>query len=324
MILSPDEVTATTAKWCELGSTLNATILANTVLLRSADNRFTGSAVLFFQDGAGTACVITAKHNLYVLAGLSAPGISKPSDLSADFQSKVSLFYGPTAMAKRPTTTAAITAIAFPGGGGSTWTYDVMVLSTEDEAFVTFVKTNAILKTQANAQSLLGLLKVPTTGKTEVPALVKKKYDYVQTGFGAGKDPAVVATDGYTNHIDTCQCRFPEPANANTATVYDLDLANPKGWPKSPTLGSVALLTGDNTNSTGQGDSGGPLFALTPKRTDKVKPDTAWPVGVTLGANFYTSTSFSPKTAPTNARIDNTAVTWLDTVVKEYINSIPR
>jgi hypothetical protein len=318
MILSPDEATATTAAWGALGTTLKASILANTVLLRSADKRFTGSAVLFFQDGAGTAYAITAKHNLYVLAGSTAPGTSKPSDLSADFQSKVSMFYGPTAMGNLPTTTAAITAIAFPGGGGSTWTYDVMVLSTEDEAFVTFVGTNAIIKNQANAQSLLDLLKIPAK-KKEVPALVKASYRYVQTGFGAGKDAAVVATSSYTDHINTCQCRFPEPANANTATVYDLDLANPKSWPKSPTLDSVALLTGGNANSTGQGDSGGPLFALSPRAT----PAAAWPVGVTLGANFYTSTKFSPTKTPTNARIDNNAVTWLDTVLKEYIQFIP-
>lgn len=317
MILSPTELEATNTAWGALGTTLKGTILANTVLLRSADKRFTGSAVLFFQDGAGTAYVITAKHNLYVLAGLTAPGTNKPSDLSAAFVKAVSLFYGPTAMGNLPTTTAAITAITFPGSGDSTWTYDVMVLSTEDEAFVTFVGTNAIIKNQGNAQSLLELLKIPAK-KTEVPALVKANYKYVQTGFGAGKDATVVATSSYTDHINTCQCRFPEPANANTATVYDLDLANPKSWPKSPTLGSVALLTGGNTNSTGQGDSGGPLFALSPKGT----PAAAWPVGVTLGANFYTSTL--PKPAPTNTRIDNTAVTWLDTVLKESINSIPR
>jgi hypothetical protein len=316
MILSPDQVTDTTARWGALSTTLQATILANTVLLRSADKRFTGSAVLFYQ-AYGTAYVITAKHNLYVLAGLTAPGTSKPSDLSGAFQSKVSLFYNPSSMGNLPTATAAITAIAFPGSGDGTWTYDVMVLSTEDEAFATFVGTNAIIKNQGNAQSLLGLLKVPT-GKTTVPALAKASYQYVQTGFGAGKDPDVAATNSYASHIDTCQCRFPEPANANTATVRNLDLDDKPSWSKSPTLDSVALLTGGNTNSTGQGDSGGPLFALTPKST----PTVAWPVGVTLGANFYTATLPDPE--PTSARIDNTAVTWLDTVLKEAINSIPR
>lgn len=319
MILSPTELEATNTAWGALGTTLKATILANTVLLRSADKRFTGSAVLFFQDGAGTAYVITAKHNLYVLAGSTAPGTSKPSDLSADFQSKVSLFYGPTAMGSLPTTTAAITGIEFPGSGDSTWTYDVMVLTADATAFVTFVQGAAILKKQGDAASLLALMKIPAK-KTEIPALVKAKYQYVQTGFGAGKDPDVVATNSYEDHLNTCQCRFPEPANANTATVYDLDLATPKSWSKSPTLDSVALLTGGNANSTGQGDSGGPLFALTPKSA----PTVAWPVGVTLGANFYTSTNPSPRNPPTNARIDNTAVNWLYTVVTEYMNYLPR
>jgi hypothetical protein len=317
MIANPNNTAGqTAATWNGLDNGLQAALLANSVVLRSRDNRFTASGILFYAAAyTAAAYVLTAKHNLYVQ---NPPETSytdyTPASFTAGFIQNVQVGYGPAALGQAPATLVAINAITFPGGSDQDWTYDTMLLEVTDADFITYVKANALMKVQSDAQTVLNQIKAQANFVR--PALVKTKWKYIQTGYGGGKDDDVQITQNWPDHTGSFQCRFPEPTAQQTETAYNLDLGDKTSWATCPPLSDVIMLSASNYDSTGPGDSGGGLFALSPQAS----PTSAIPVGVSYGINLSLARQAG---GLTDTKISNSASTCIEAALKICVGDMP-
>lgn len=267
-----------------------------------------GSGVILnVEAGTDVAYVLTAKHLLHIWTKQD-PAVKKPADIvTADFLSKVKIYYGPPALeAEAAAVTGAIAGVDYTASSDQTWVDDIMVLKVDDKAFHDFVVANRF---------------VPAVGDTKYQVLLKRQnndthnildkanFVYVQMGYGHGRDPDVAVTAGYDDLKGKLQCRWTAPSEKMpAATAFEVD--NKKGV-VTDSLNNACLLTADDTNSTGPGDSGGPLFAVPLKIVDRT---TFYLVGVTAGANYFTDQRYrdNPKSAPGDDHMHNNAVTFWD------------
>jgi len=282
-------------------------LLNSTVLIKSnAGNK--GSGVILAVD-ATTVYVLSAKHVLYTLSGLTSPGTKKPSDFNnATFLNTLQIGYQPAALLGAPAATATVTSLNFTGNDDQTWLYDIVIFESTDAAFLAFAQANLFI-TAPLKKTYAALLAVKQKG---CEALNTQLYEFFQLGYGDGRDTDVPATKGtgYTDYAGKFQCKISRPdAKTPEDNFFDIDPnLQPAQWPLS---NQICKMTADVTNSTGPGDSGGPLFSRL--KGDKNK---FYLVGVTSGANFFADPGLKNKPKadlPADNNIHNNAVTyWKD------------
>jgi hypothetical protein len=288
-----DSVKPRTRAWLK-----NATVLIQS----STGNK--GSGVILAIDSAKTY-VLTAKHVLYTLSGVTSPGAKKPADFNnATFLNKLQIYYEPPGLLSAPTTTAPVTGLNFTGSDDQTWLYDIVIFESTDNSFRVFA--DAMVFVNEGLKNMYGeLLAVKNRG---CEALNAQNYEFFQLGYGDGRDKDVKATKGagYTDYSGKFQCKISTPeAKTPINGVFDIDPKLPAAqWPVS---NQICMMKADVTNSSGPGDSGGPLFCRL--KTDK---NQFYLVGVTTGANFFSDPNLMQPGAklPPDSDIHNNAVTY--------------
>lgn len=293
------------------GLAVQAPLLNATVLLQSGE-AFASGVILGVDDTK--AYILTAKHNLFVLAGQLTPidkstkAPKKPSDYTLTDYGRlgIQIGYRPTALLNPPedppkTAPAQVTGFNFAEvtGSADSWTYDAMLFECTNPAFYTFVNTNRFIKKANYSLYQRGLDRV----KGRYQLLERSRFSHIQLGYGLARDANMaINRDNYTSYEKKIQCKQSHPATVTTApvTLYE---PNTKETDRTKwrQVSHAIELDADNTKSTAPGDSGGPLFAI--------KDDKFLLVGVTSGANFYSEES-KLTSPPTERSINNNVVTY--------------
>jgi hypothetical protein len=293
-------------------------LLKTTVLLSSLQGF--GSGVILGVDGT-KAYILTAKHNLFILAGQLKPedkttkAFKKPSDyVLTDFSGGISIGYRPAALLQPPedpprTVTVQVTGFSFAGvaGSGDDWIYDAMLFECTNPDFYTFVNTNRFIKkaNYAGYKSSLALNK----SKRKYQLLDRSQFQFIQLGYGEAKPKDMdIEKENYTSYPKRIQCKQSVPVAATPVPgiVYE-PRAKETDRSKWRSMSHAIELQAGNTKSTGPGDSGGPLFA--------VKGNKFALVGVTSGANFY-SDETRLTNPPSDRVIQNNLATYWHEIFK--------
>jgi len=299
------------------GIAVRAALLNTTVLLQSGE-AFASGVILGVDDTK--AYILTAKHNLFILAGQLTPidkttkAPKKPSDyVLTDYgRPGIQIGYRPTALLNAPedppkTAPAQVTGFNFAevAGSGDSWTYDAMLFECTNDAFKTYVNTNRFIRA-ANYEEYSTVLE-RSGGKYQL--LDRRNYQHIQLGYGfaRGKDMDI-NSDNYTSYEKKIQCKQSLPAATTTApgTLYEPSTKE-RDRAKWRNMTHAIELDADNTKSTAPGDSGGPLFAFTTEKFTLV--------GVTSGANFYSQES-KLRNPPSDRVINNNVVTYWHEIFK--------
>jgi hypothetical protein len=304
MMLSNSEIATIATEFAKLDGGTQTKIRAASVLLKGG--QFTGSGVIFFAAQQGPAYVITAKHNLYIFSNNKANFKDfTPANLTNGFTAVVQIQYQLDANAK-PQRSAAIQAVSFMEGADQTWDNDIMVRSSNDANFITYVGNNAII-TPNN---------IPLYTKKFNSLLAKKTYSYLQAGYGQNFDPDILGVkqkDSPAN-LGKFQCRFADPQSDTIVEhVYETSKEKNK-YVARRTFSNALLLSAKNANSSGEGDSGGPLFAIAQKSTKDL-----YLIGITTGANLVTGPNVEPLP---DTGIKNNVVTCVNLLIKEWQQQI--
>jgi hypothetical protein len=301
------------------GLEINPQLLKTTVLLSTLQGY--GSGVILGVNGT-KAYILTAKHNLFILAGQSTPIHKdtqlpkKPSEyVLSDYSGGIKIGYGPTALLQSPenppnAATAPVTAINFAdvAESGDSWTYDAILLECTNTDFYNFVNTNRFINkaNYAGYKSALRLIR----GKYQL--LDRTKFDYIQLGYGDARAKDMdIDVDNYTSYEKKIQCKqsVPVAATPSPGLVFE-PRSKDRDRSKWRRMSEAVELIASNTSSTAPGDSGGPLFAI--GKTNKTKFAL---VGVTSGANFF-SEETKLRNPPSDRVIHNNDVTYWHEVFK--------
>lgn len=283
-------------------------LLPTTVLLRSLVGLASG--VILGVD-EGNAYVLTAKHNLFTLAGQTTPD-KEPREYYPDaYAEGIKIRYGPTALLGSPLnpiepSVARVSNVNFAGidGNCNSWIYDAILLESSDADFIAFVKENRFIDNNncTQHQTLLQLRK----GK--YPLLSRRNYKHIQLGYGKGRavDVSIDLTGNYTDHEGKLQCKASIPVAETTSpvTLYEPN-KKVKDRTKWRSMTQAIELSANITNSTAPGDSGGPLFAINNKEPG------IFLLGVTSGANWYGDEE-RLNSPPSEREIHNNVVTYWD------------
>jgi Trypsin. len=290
-------------------------LLKTTVLLQTGV-AFASGVILGVDDNK--AYILTAKHNLFILAGQLKPidkgtgADKKPSDYAlTDYSGGIKIGYRPAALLQAPedpprTTTVQVTGFNFGGieDGGDSWTYDAMLFECTNTAFKTYVDANRFIK-KANYESYTKALEI-TKGKLP---LLNRRLTHIQLGYGFARASDMdIQVDNYTSYEKKIQCKQSTPS---TVTVCPVMVYEPstqeRDRSKWRSMSRAIELDAGNTKSTAPGDSGGPLFAIQDAKFALV--------GVTSGANFYSQES-KLKKPPSDRVINNNVVTYWHEIFK--------
>lgn len=266
------------------------------------------------------AYVLTAKHNLFTLAGQSKPedkiteAFKKPSDYRLeDYGSGgIKITYGPPELLKAPANAfVQVSGFNFAGvaGSGDTWTFDAMLFECTNPTFKTFVNNNRFIKKDNYEQHATQFVLV----KSAYP-LLDRKLKHIQLGYGKPKGENMdIVTSNYSDYEGKIQCK---PSLPSYSTIAPVTLYEPstqvRDRSKWQSMSEAIELEADNTNSTAPGDSGGPLFAL---KVPKTGDPEIYLAGVTSGANYYGDETrlASP---PTDRVINNNVATYWHEIFK--------
>jgi len=291
-------------------------LLKTTVLLQTGV-AFASGVILGVDDNK--AYILTAKHNLFILAGQLKPvdkesgAAKKPSDYAlTDYSGGIKIGYRPAALLQAPedpprTTPALVTGFNFGGitDGGDSWTYDAMLFECTNTAFKTYVDANRFIK-RSNYESYSTALELNTAGKLP---LLSRRLTHIQLGYGFARAPDMdIEADNYTSYEKKIQCKQSSPSTVTVCpvTVYEPSTKE-KDRSKWRSMSRAIELDAGNTKSTAPGDSGGPLFAIQDAKFALV--------GVTSGANFYSQES-KLKKPPSDRVINNNVVTYWHEIFK--------
>jgi hypothetical protein len=224
------------------------------VMLQSKDERFTASGVIYRADETVSSVFIaTAKHNLWVMAGMEAPPDWDSQDrrnAENNFKSNIQVFY------ENKENTANVSDISY--FGYDCWEYDIMLLEITDADFLIFASQNCVLTNEyytffANSNNF-------KRNNTTVSMM--------QTGYGASQ------TENAENHMGNFAYRLTymqcEGITQNVKTGFDVQ----------EFYNEVYILDASDSNTTWVGDSGGPLFAVKDQ-------NSLFLVGITLGSNYF-------------------------------------
>jgi len=244
--------------------------------------------------------VVTAKHNLYVFSGVLDPPSKAPADIVSAFQKTMMIWYDDAMeFRKAPAKSATINAIELViPKNTKPWEYDVMILKSSDENFITFAKQNNVY-----TPPLDGLPKKLLLDPIKYLSRDKNNY-FIQTGYGKSTDKVgkanLPAEPNSSNLYQSLQYRFTKPVDEKTVTVFNQHSVNRKQYYQ---FQHAIQMTADNNDATAEGDSGGPLFLA---RRDK---KDLYLIGVTTGADM----AASEKQCPTGDAHENEIVTSLQT-----------
>lgn len=300
------------------GLTAKAELLKTTVLLHS-DQAFASGVILGVDDTK--AYILTAKHNLFILAGQVTPvdkrtGNPKtPGDYTIDDYGRfgIQIGYKPTGLLLAPedppkTSTVKVSGFNFLGvdDSSTSWSYDAMLFECTNTDFYTYVNTNRFIK-HANYEEYSKAL---DRSKGKYQLLDRRLLDHIQLGYGKARDEDLdINRDNYTSYERKIQCKQSFPSTVTTSPV---ELLEPKSSERDRNKWRRMLhaieLDADVTKSTGPGDSGGPLFA--------VKGTKFALMGVTSGANFYSQKSKWDR-PPGDRLIHNNVVTYWHEIFKK-------
>ncbi len=290
MQLSPENRTKFENQFNQLKDDTRKLLRGSAVMLNGAP--FTASGVIFAYDKLGNTLIITAKHNLVQGATYKPGKKPAPSKLVDAFTSKMKIMYGFVDFEKKGSQTALFNQ--GPNNGGNTkifggadqdnWDYDVMILTSPDQALLAHAKQYAVVKTATDLKDLVEKLAIPKL------ALARSdSHLFIQVGFG-NSTPVSSDSDKYVGRF---QVRYTSPeASAFAKEVYDYDEEARVDFVNT----NVVMMTANNDNSSAPGDSGGPLFLL--DITEKASPKV-FLLSVALGANQ----SLTPKTPVSNLPI---------------------
>jgi hypothetical protein len=253
MILTPDNQKDAAVKLQSFSKAVQTKIQHSSVKLLSNDQQFTGSGVIL-SCGPTSAVVVTAKHNLWKKAVLDE-GPDWNSDqrqaLATNFCGQVKIHYNNLQQS------APIVAINFLGGDDG-WSYDVMLLSSNDANFTAYARNAAILVNPAAKQDAIDFF------SNYRNAFNNQQNTYIQTGYGQVRPNDQSSGGPFQYRLTTLISQEPE------TVPQDDDL----------TYSEVVRFTADPGSTTAPGDSGGPLFAVS-KTTGAL-----YLLGVTLGENY--------------------------------------
>jgi len=252
---------------------------------------FTGSGVILYAY-QGTTYILTAKHNVYVFNERTDPPLWDNALLTR-FQQNVRVYYD-TAMVfrKTPEQSAPITAIAPMPTGSSSWSYDAMILESNDGNLAVFAANNRVpLILQKNLDFVYKqnqYLKTPDPKKNE-------RIVFILTGFGKTSEKVknqpnkTLPTDAQrgTNVGGALQYRITSPRANAMGPVFN-ELSGQKG--QFTQFTDAIQLAADANDSTAEGDSGGPLFVYTNDGADRL-----YLIGVTTGSDMAAGLESCPK-----------------------------
>jgi len=258
----------------------------------------------------GKAYILTAKHVLWTLLDQDAPE-NPPSEYDmSKYPQNIRIHYDPADIKGAPRQQATVTGISFADVADSekNWTYDAVLMESQDQTFVDFVKDHRFIKPTEIWRYSKGL----PEQDGDFALLSARDYKFIQLGFGKPKDTTVTLTgpevDNYENCEGRLQCKISNPT-ANTPAPDNLVSPDKnKDRTEWQTVSHAIELTADNTCSTAPGDSGGPLFSV----TNDLKE--FYLVGVTTGANYY-----ADETSRQESKINNNVATYWEPMF-EYCN----
>ena len=251
--------------------------------VRLTNGQFTGSGVLVI-DSDNIPGIITAKHNLYINAGVPEPIDWDPTqvaDMVVRFLNNLAVGYGPLNNGN-PTQTQNLQCteetcnsdIEFRNGNGS-WDYDLMFISfKENLPLVNYIKENDSHRIKYNTDTDRPFYKSNMVNRSVFVA-----------GFGN-----VLNEQGQ-------QTTLSHPFQVRTSTVASLEEAVMRHQNPDAFNIDVLLVGASNSTSTAEGDSGGPMFT--------VNSGKVYLLGATLGSNFR------PNEMPPDEPIINNASTYL-------------
>jgi hypothetical protein len=327
MIATKTKQAAFRTVYDSIASELRTRMQNATVRLRAGtSSRFTGSGVILAAN-ANYTFVVTALHNVYKLADMPDPPPDGYEDLLTAFRTGVTIVYGNDAgmdIGREPTKTAAISHLTDINlGQDPMWSYDVLLLRSED----------ADLKRYAGANAIYGTgrpLPTPSTRRPKPVALDAAQYlgygvrgtggrgdkvnFLIQMGYGAHRDPETLvdgqspdlpadSDDQGTNAKGKLQFRMVTPKVRAVASVYDRDEADPSKYHE---FWYAIQVDADANDSTAPGDSGGPLFVASFVTADsKYVLDL---IGVTTGADMPTRAGPYPPTGTVRANNISTSL----------------
>jgi hypothetical protein len=298
---------------------IRATLLNATVYLESPGGGKGSGVILGVNDTK--AFILTAKHNLFTLAGQTKPedkrtkAFKKPNEysLANDYgREGIKVTYGPAQLLAVPANEAVpVTGFNFAdvAGSGDAWTYDAMLFEVENLAFRTFVTTNRFIKKDnyKRCETILDRVK-------GAYLLLDRRLKHIQLGYGKARDDNMdIDRDNYTSYEGKVQCKSSSPSFSTTAPVllYEPNTQE-RDRSKWRSMSHAIELDASVTNSTAPGDSGGPLFAVTsPKSGDR----EVFLVGVTSGANFYGDPT-RLDSPPSERKINNNVATYWHEIFK--------
>jgi hypothetical protein len=264
---------------------------------------FVGSGVILYvneqeKEPQKQVYVVTAKHNLYVFSGVRDPPSKDPADIVSDFQKTMMIWYDEAMeFGTAPTKSAPINAIELVMPENmKPWEYDVMILKSTEEDFITFAEQNKLYTPPLDGLSRKLLV-------DPIKYLRRDKNNYfIQTGYGKSTDKVgkryLPAEPNSSNLYESLQYRFTKPVDEKTVTVFNQHSENLKQYYK---FQQAIQMTANNNDATAEGDSGGPLFLA---RRDK---KDLYLIGVTTGADM----AASEKPCPAGDAHENEIVTSL-------------
>jgi hypothetical protein len=316
-------------------------LLNATVRLRPKIAPFNTASGVILTVVEDTAYVLTAKHVLCTLQGVSpqAVGGKKPTDFNPvafGEQNYIEIGYAPATLLGEPTKTAPVTGVNFFNVIDSgTWDFDLVIFEATDADFVTHVKTYSFLnniKTFSDYKTLLTVSgeeaeeekkdqgkdekqqpKAKANGKGSL-ALNTDLFEFLQLGYGTSITKDYIPLGVYKEYEGKIQCKESWPLGRTPIKAFEIDRSKKSDkWQSSE---EICLMSANAAASTGQGDSGGPMFCR-PKKVNKnikylANRDVFYLVGINTGANFFTD----PKLKLNNAKllsekeIHNNAVTF--------------
>ena len=246
----------------------------------------------------GKAYILTAKHVLWNLRGETEQPEDPPSEYYIEkYPENIRIHYDPADINDEPRQEAPVTGINFANVRDSEkeWTYDAVLMESDNQAFVTFVKNHRFILPAETWRYSKALPE--QSGDYE---LLSRDYEFIQLGFGKPKDDTVtgLAQGNYEDYTGSLQCKISIPV-ANTPAPGQLFARDKTSqgvtW---QTMSHGIQLEAGNTCSTAGGDSGGPLFAVNDK-------SQFYLVGVTTGANYYPDQEPRPE-----KKINNNVATY--------------
>ena len=248
----------------------------------------------------GKAYILTAKHVLWNLLGETEQPEDPPSEYHiGKYPENIRIHYDPSNINEAPRQEAPVTGINFANVTDSekNWIYDAVLLESDNQTFVTFVKDHRFIKPEETWRYSKALPE--QSGDYEL--LSKRDHEFIQLGFGKPKDDTVtgLAPGNYEDFTGLLQCKVSIPeANTPAPGVLFAREKTAQGV-KWQTMSHGIELKAGNTCSTAGGDSGGPLFAVSDDLT------AFYLVGVTTGANYYTDQQPRPE-----KKINNNVATY--------------